>query len=115
MKIALPAVVPIPKAKLSTSPKSIKLKIILARAIVGFPRLILLEDNFKQLPELDKERFLNYIFGSDKKWTIMAVSNDKEIASKFEKVLVLDQGGQLGFDSLSNLSNESWFNQIFLK
>lgn len=96
-------------------PKSIKLKIILARAIVGFPRLILLEDNFKQLPEIDKERFLNYIFGSDKKWTIMAVSNDKEIASKFEKVLVLDQGNQLGFDSLSNLSNESWFNQIFIK
>lgn len=96
-------------------PKSIKLKIILARAIVGNPRLILLEDNFKQLPELDKERFLSYLFASDKKWTIMAVSNDKEIASKFEKVLVLDQGNQLGFDSLSNLSNESWFNQIFLK
>jgi ABC-type bacteriocin/lantibiotic exporter with double-glycine peptidase domain len=40
-------------------PKSIKLKIILARSIVGSPRLLLLEDNFKQLSDFDKDHFLN--------------------------------------------------------
>lgn len=94
-------------------PKNIQLKIILARSIVGNPRLILLEDNFKQLPENDKERFINHLLSKDKKWTVIAVSNDQSIASKFDKVLVLEKGSQIGLDTLSNLKGENWFNQLF--
>lgn len=94
-------------------PKNIQLKIILARSIVGNPRLILLEDNFKRLPENDKERFINHLLSKDKKWTVIAVSNDQSIASKFDKVLVLEKGSQIGLDTLSNLKGENWFNQLF--
>ena len=94
-------------------PKSIQLKIILARAIVGNPRLILLEDNFKQLPPLDKERFINYLFAKEKKWTVIAISNEKQIAEKFENVLILDKGKQLAFGTMSEPAVEKWFNNAY--
>ncbi|MCB9335851.1 MAG: ATP-binding cassette domain-containing protein [Flavobacteriales bacterium] len=84
-------------------PKILQLKIILARSIVGNPKLILLEDNFKQLPEMDRNRFINYLLDKDKKWTVIAISNEKEIASKFDKILVLSKGSQLAFDSYENV------------
>lgn len=94
-------------------PKIIQLKIILARSIVGNPRLILLEDNFKQLPEMDRNRFINYLLDKDKKWTVIAISNEKEIASKFDKVLVLSHGSQLAFDSFENVKKLKEVENIF--
>ena len=42
-------------------PQSVRQKIMLARSITGNSKLILLEDNFNQLNELDKTRFLDHL------------------------------------------------------
>ena len=88
-------------------PKSVRLRIMLARSIAGNPKLILLEDNFNQLRKADKKRFLDYLIKSDA--SIVAVSNDKEIAKHFNKIIILSQGKIVANDSYSKLSNNNIF------
>lgn len=88
-------------------PRTIRLKIILARAIVGNQKLLLLEDTYKQLPLEDKKRFLDYILDAEKKWSVLVVTDELEVAKKLDKVLVIENGKSCGFDTVENLSKQS--------
>jgi ABC-type bacteriocin/lantibiotic exporter with double-glycine peptidase domain len=94
-------------------PKSVRLKIMLARSIVGNPKLVLLEDNFNNLANGDKQRFLNYLLHQDRNWTVIAISNDPETANLFDQVLVLEKGKIIANNQLMALKKEAWFSQIF--
>lgn len=89
----------------SNLPKSIRLKIMLARAITGKPRLILLEDSFNRLPKEDCERFLNHLL--DGEWTAIVVSNDPNVARRFDRVTVMEHGRLVAcgnFDDVINVA-----------
>lgn len=73
-------------------PRTIRLKIILARAVVGNQKLLLLEDSYKQLPEIDKNNFIDYIFSEENQWTVIIVTDELNIAKKVDQLLVLDKG-----------------------
>lgn len=92
-------------------PKSVRLRILLARTLVGTPRLILLEDSFNQLLSTNKEKFLQYLL--EHKWTVIAISNDPEVHEKFEKSIVLKDGEIKAFKSIKELKSEDWYNSIF--
>jgi len=94
-------------------PKSVRLKLMLARGVIGNPRLLLLDDSFNQLPIEDKHRFINYLFANDKKWTIIAISNDPIIAAQFDRVIVLDNGLLIANDTLNHLRKANWYNNVF--
>lgn len=92
-------------------PKSTRLKIMLLRSLTNDPKLILLEDNFNQLNNTDKDNLLNYLF--DSKITLIAVSNDERIAKRFSKVMVLKHGQIFAQGALKSLQKESWYNTVF--
>ena len=92
-------------------PQSIRQKIMLARSIAGDPKLILLEDNFNQLIDIDKNRFLDYLLS--RKSTVIVVSNDPMVAEQFDRVLVLDKGHPIADAHLDSLKNKNWFKLIF--
>jgi ABC-type bacteriocin/lantibiotic exporter with double-glycine peptidase domain len=94
-------------------PKSIRIKIMLARCISGSPKMILLEDNFNQLNESEQNHFLDYILEQDRNITVIVISNNINVAKRFDKSLVIEKGNVLAFDTIDNLKNEKWFNQIF--
>lgn len=94
-------------------PKSVRLKIMLTRSIVGNPKLVLLGDNIGQLAPEDKKRFLDYLFSNDKNWTIIAVSNDPKVAQQFENVVVLDQGEIIANNPLAAIKKASCYNDVF--
>lgn len=92
-------------------PKSIRLRIMLARSIAGSPQLILLEDNFNQLSPEDKMHFLDYVLA--KPWTVIAVSNDPDVAEMFDKVIVMNQGEVIADGSLKAMQKKEWYNKVF--
>jgi ABC-type bacteriocin/lantibiotic exporter with double-glycine peptidase domain len=92
-------------------PKSVKLRIIHARSIVGKPRLILLGDDFNQLKGNDKNRFIQYLLNSTA--TVIVTSNDPQVAQQFERSIVLENGRVIGNNSYTELRKEPWFNSIF--
>lgn len=86
--------------------KSIRLKIALARGIAGNPKLILLEENFNQLNHTDKEQLLEHLL--QKKCTLIAVSNDPAVASRFDKVALMEDGKLIAFDAFKAVKNKEW-------
>jgi ABC-type lipoprotein export system ATPase subunit len=81
--------------------------------LAGNPKLILVGDNFNHLGKSDKQKFIDYLLRSDNIATVLAVSNDPEIAKHFDQVLVLEKGKVIGNDQFSALKDKAWFNQIF--
>ncbi len=92
-------------------PKSVRLKIILARSIVRNSRLILLGDVFNQLNEVDKDQFVNYILSLNA--TVIATSNNPAVAQKFERVLVLNKGELIADGELINMKHLGWYKNVF--
>lgn len=64
-------------------------KIILARAIVGKPKLMVLTDQFLKLEESSREEVLNIIFTEMKNTTVIVASANPELANYVDKVIVL--------------------------
>ena len=91
--------------------KSIRLKIMLARCLVGNPKLILLENNFNLLNEDDKKRFLDFVLA--KKSTVVAISNDPNVASQFDRVAVLEKGKVVDVKNLEEFKKEKWYSKLF--
>jgi ATP-binding cassette subfamily B protein len=92
-------------------PKSRILKIKLARCLVGNPKLILIEDHFNLLEKKYKEQLLDFIL-NNKKWTVVIVSNDIEIANRLDYVVALNEGSILDIGTLKDISEKEWFKTI---
>ena len=92
-------------------PGRLRIKFPLARAIASGPKLMLLEEGFNLLQEEDKNRFLDYVLSRD--WTVLAVTNDPDVASRFERALVLDNGRIIGDGKPGEMKKESWYPNIF--
>lgn len=73
-------------------PQSIVDKIILARAIANKPKLLLLEYPLENLNQEEREMAYDYLMTIENKWTLIAVTNDDCLASKADKIVIMDNG-----------------------
>jgi len=69
---------------------SVARKIILARAIVGKPRLLLLEDFESGLVNSDRIHFTNYLFEDCKNVTSIIISNDPEVQRRCDLTIYME-------------------------
>ncbi|MBL0134375.1 MAG: ATP-binding cassette domain-containing protein [Chitinophagaceae bacterium] len=73
-------------------PGKIVTKILLLRALVGKPRLLLLEEPFLGLEEKYVQQVQDLLIKDLKTTTVIVVTNDKSFAVKCDKVVVLENG-----------------------
>jgi len=73
-------------------PKSVIQKLLLARAIVHHPKLLLLEDCFDNLSENDKNNITDYLLSDKFKCTIIAITNDEYYLSKCNSSYIMKSG-----------------------
>lgn len=86
------------------------IKIKLARCFVLKPKLLLIEDTFDLLKDDEKERIVHHLINC--KSTVVLISQNENIAKRFNRILVLDKGKIHSFDKYENIKNEKWFNQL---
>ena len=67
-------------------------KILLLRALVDNPRLVLLEDPLEGLNDPIRQKVIDYLINETKGQTIVISSNDENIAAKCSKVIFLKNG-----------------------
>ena len=67
-------------------------KILLLRALVDNPRLVLLEDPLEGLNDPIRQKVIDYLMTETKGQTIVISSNDENIAAKCSKVIFLKNG-----------------------
>ncbi|MCU0616402.1 MAG: ABC transporter ATP-binding protein/permease [Gemmatimonadaceae bacterium] len=73
-------------------PTNVAIKLLLAQGIAGRPRLIVFDDLFMNLPPADRDRLLDVLTSRSHPWTVIAVSHDPVLISRFDRLVVLDGG-----------------------
>lgn len=86
-----------------TFSQSVIRKILVARSICHNPSLILLSDNLEALSAGDKNQILDYLFARPQAFSVLAATNDAEIASRCDKVIILQEGEIIAQDTYENL------------
>ena len=73
-------------------PHSISKKIILARAIVQRPSLLILNDPLDQLDTDEETRIMNWLFSPENTWSIIVTSRGKRWKNHCDTIIQLDKG-----------------------
>lgn len=67
-------------------------RLLLARAIVGHPQLLVLDEGFTGIDERDKLAILDELFNPAYRWTIIDISHDPEVVTRAKLVHVMAEG-----------------------
>ena len=67
-------------------------KIILARAIVGKPKVLILEDPLDQFSIIESSKIINFLTDKDNPWSLIVVSKNSEWKTSCNQVIELDKG-----------------------
>lgn len=77
-------------------PEGLVRRIMIARAVIGDPRVLVLDEAFNGVEESTKRRLADRIYGHDA-WTLISVVDDNPTAVRYaDRVVVLD-GGQVAW------------------
>jgi len=72
--------------------KSVIQKLLLARAIVHKPKLLLLEDALEHLDSAERAAIVDFLVDEKYDWSIVAVSGDAYFQSKVNRVGTMNNG-----------------------
>ena len=72
-------------------PRSIIQKILIARLIVGKPRLLLLEDPLQFVEEEEKRRIIDYLMSPERNWTVIVVADYHYWREKCTQFITLEK------------------------
>ena len=67
-------------------------RILIARAIVGKPRLLVLDETFTGIGESNKLIILDALLDKSRPWTVVDVSHDAEVVARGERAFILAEG-----------------------
>ncbi|GAB1372967.1 ATP-binding cassette domain-containing protein [Candidatus Kapaibacterium sp.] len=96
-------------------PKGIIMKILLARTLVTKPKLLIIEDAISRINKQDQEAFLNYVMDKNHGSTVIVVSNDKNIAQRCDKIVIMENGEISHIAPFSEIIQDERFKYLFIK
>ncbi len=67
-------------------------RLLIARAIVGHPRLLILDEAFTGIDERQTLKILDAIFDPKNPWTIIDISHDSDVILRSDEIHVLENG-----------------------
>ncbi len=76
-------------------PGSIRVRLLVARAIVRRPRLLVLGNLLDRLEPITRRRIVSELANKRQQWTLVILSNEPEVALSCDRVLMLRRGGIL--------------------
>lgn len=72
-------------------PRGVIQKLLVARIIIGEPKLLLMEDPLQFMQEEEKKRIIDYIMDEQRKWTVLVVSDYYYWKEKSNRVIELNK------------------------
>lgn len=72
-------------------------KLLMARAILSDPKLLLIEDNLDAIDEYEKNDIIDFLKKAENKWTIVAATKHNYLIDRADQVVELNQG-EIVFD-----------------
>lgn len=85
-------------------PSHLVARLLLAQAIVGSPRLVVMDDFFQNLEAQTRDLFVALLMDRRRPWTVLAVSHDPSFLAAADRVLVMQGGRVVADGSLEEVS-----------
>jgi len=98
----------------SELPRSIARLIIIARAVVHRPKLMVVEEVMHNLQRDIKQNISTFLTDKDQPWSLIVVSNDPIMASKCDRTIVLKDGEIIANDHIDNIKDQAFYKEIFI-
>jgi ABC-type bacteriocin/lantibiotic exporter with double-glycine peptidase domain len=94
--------------------RNMRIKILMARAIVRESKLVVVEDTFSVLEPQDRHTIIQTLTRPDRPWTLILVSNDPIMASHCQRVIILKEGKVVESGTFAELAKSGrHFSNIF--
>ena len=93
--------------------RSMRTRIMVARAILSKPRLLLVEGYFPGLEASERSRVYDLLTSKDRPWTLITVTDDAELAGRCDRVIVLQDGKIVQEGTMEDISQGPHFKNIF--
>ncbi len=71
---------------------TVRKKIVLARALSSQPKLLLFEDHIQSTPAYERTSIYNYLVDKNNTFTVLAITMNKELLKRCDRILVLNEG-----------------------
>ena len=94
-------------------PKSVRTKIILARTLIFQPEILLLDNFMPRLERKEKLDIIKYLTESKKHWSLIAISNNPDFASRCDRVIVLQKGEIIADEPFEKIKKNKLVQEIF--
>lgn len=81
-------------------------KLLIARAIVDQPKLVLLEYTFEHFDEDERNKIIDYLIDEQHGWTLIASSVDHYLAQRVDKIIIMSGGRIRQIGSYNEVKDE---------
>lgn len=93
--------------------RSVIRKILLARAIIDNPKLLLIDNSLEEIEREELLKIMADISSLQNKWTLVMVSNHPIIASQCQEIWIMEKGEIVAKDTYDKLVQNSTFMHLF--
>jgi ABC-type bacteriocin/lantibiotic exporter with double-glycine peptidase domain len=94
-------------------PGSVVSKILIARAVVGRPSLLSLEDPLGKLNQRDRIKIAHFLTEPNHSWTLICASDDPLLAALCDRVVVLKEGEVIFDGTYAGVQQTEHFKKVF--
>lgn len=88
-------------------------KILITRALLDSPKLVLIEDCWSSLERSEQEKMVSLLTNNKNKFTLIGVSNDPNFAANCDKIILLDEGKIVDFGTFQDVAKNSNYSKLF--
>lgn len=91
---------------------TLRVRLLLARAIVGSPRLLLLDETLATVEPAARHELITALTARDMPWTVLIVSHDPEVFQACDRVLVLREGQQYAVGPWRDMTDDIFLREL---
>lgn len=94
-------------------PRSVRAKIILARAIIADPSLLVIDHFIPRIEPQEKKEIIEFLTKKEKRWTLFAVSSNPDLARECDRVILLKDGKIIAEGHFNDLQDNPYIQEVF--
>jgi ABC-type bacteriocin/lantibiotic exporter with double-glycine peptidase domain len=93
-------------------PSTLRVRLLLARAIVTMPRLVVLDEILATVEPAARHELISALTARSAPWTLLIVSHDPEVFQACDRVLVLRDGTQYAFGPWGDMTDDTFVREL---
>ena len=94
-------------------PQKVRVRLMLARTLLSDPLLLMAEAFFAGQEQNDRKMIADLFTAPERNWTLVATSDDPYLASKCDRIIILENGKIAASGSFETVRRSPHFKKVF--